>query len=99
MVLLASIVHYAVVSLKLQFNFEPQLQLGMRYEHETCTKITPKEYAIMVTSKNDQVCKVSHIVLTYNITSKHNSIENGFIQMVEPSHMELHLVYRQYRVK
>ena len=72
----------------------------MRYEHETCTKITPKEYAIMVVSKNDQVYKVSHIILYTrhtshgNTTQLDNIIESSFTQMVKQSQMELLLVCR-----
>ena len=44
----------------------------MRYEHETCTKITPKEYAIMVASENDHACKISHIILHTRHTSHGN---------------------------
>ena len=45
----------------------------MRYEHEIYTKITPKEYAVMVASKNDQVCKVSHIILHIRHTTSHGN--------------------------
>ena len=45
----------------------------MRYEHETCTKIIPKEYAIMIVSKNDRICKVSHIILHIRHTTSHGN--------------------------
>ena len=58
------------------------------------TKITPK-MTIIVVSEDDQVRKVSHILLTRH-TSHGNwiIIENGFTQMVKPSQMELYLVCR-----
>ena len=71
----------------------------MRYEHETCTKITPKEYAIIVASKNYQDCEVFHIILhiRHNITWKHRNwtiIEISFIHKVEPSHSGVLIVYQ-----
>ena len=40
-----------------------------------CTKITLKEDAIMMASKNDQVCKVSHIILHIRHTSHGNTTQ------------------------
>ena len=54
----------------------------------------------MVASKNDQVCKVSHIILYTrhtshgNTTQLDNIIELSFTQMVKQSQMELLLVCR-----
>ena len=45
----------------------------MRYKPETCTKSIPKEYAFMMASKNDQICKASHIILHFKHTTSHGN--------------------------
>ena len=70
----------------------------MRYKHETCTKVIPKECTIPVVTNNKQICKASHIIqYTRGIMSHGNTTtvktvflrwQNAFMQI------ELNLVYR-----